>query len=162
MESKKREQTGQASTEDILGRNVGDSNVDPKWERHYRLLRDQRDAILRRQRDLLNQAAEEVTLPQRNLAEQGTDQYDRDLVLGMASSEQAMLYEIDQALNRIRNGAYGRCEATGQPIEPDRLEAIPWTRFSADAEKKLEADGQTDRARLGERRLVPREPPPRG
>jgi RNA polymerase-binding transcription factor DksA len=146
-----------STTQDVLGTEVGESNVDPKWEKTYRGLTELRANLLNRRRDLLSQAAEEVTPPQRNLADLGTDHYDRDWALSMASSEQELLYEIDQALNRIRNGTYGICEATGQPIDPERLKAIPWTRFSAEAEKGLEAQGQASRTRLSPVEEVPKE-----
>jgi DnaK suppressor protein len=34
--------------------------------------------------------------------------------------------EIDQALERIDTGTYGRCESCGRPIPADRLRALPW------------------------------------
>ncbi len=40
------------------------------------------------------------------------------------------LFEIDSALARIELGHYGLCEETGEPIEPQRLLALPWTRLS--------------------------------
>lgn len=40
------------------------------------------------------------------------------------------LIEIEFALGRIENGSYGICEETEEPIEPERLLAIPWTRLS--------------------------------
>lgn len=88
------------------------------------------------------------------MADAGTDTFDRDFALGMLSSEQDALYEIDEALNRIRDGTYGKCELTGKPIEPARLDAIPWTRFSAAAEKQLEREGALKRVRLGPRETV--------
>ncbi|HSM66263.1 MAG TPA: hypothetical protein VK860_08165 [Ilumatobacteraceae bacterium] len=36
--------------------------------------------------------------------------------------------EIDAALRRIENGTYGIDEETGEPIDPERLEAIPTAR----------------------------------
>lgn len=42
----------------------------------------------------------------------------------------SQLIEIEMALSRIENGTYGVCEETEEPIEPDRLLAIPWTRLS--------------------------------
>ncbi len=42
----------------------------------------------------------------------------------------AKIKEIDEALSRMENGAYGTCEETGDPIEEKRLQAIPWTRLS--------------------------------
>jgi len=40
------------------------------------------------------------------------------------------LIEIELALSRIEKGTYGVCEETDEPIEADRLIAIPWTRLS--------------------------------
>lgn len=42
----------------------------------------------------------------------------------------AQLLEIEYALARIERDQYGICEETNEPIEPDRLLAIPWTRLS--------------------------------
>jgi RNA polymerase-binding transcription factor DksA len=89
-----------------------------------------------------------------HLADAGTDSYDRDFALGMLSSEQDAVYEIEEALSRIQAGTYGRCELTGKPIEPARLEAIPWTRFNAGAERQLEREGGVKHARLGPRETV--------
>ena len=40
------------------------------------------------------------------------------------------LQEIDAALSRIETNNYGFCEETGDPIDENRLLAIPWTRLS--------------------------------
>lgn len=40
------------------------------------------------------------------------------------------LVEIEMALARIESGHYGVCEETEEPIEQERLLAIPWTRLS--------------------------------
>lgn len=42
----------------------------------------------------------------------------------------SQLLEIESALARIENGSYGLCEETEEPIEVERLRAIPWTRLS--------------------------------
>ena len=41
-------------------------------------------------------------------------------------NEQALLTEIEQALERLDNGTYGKCVVCGEPIPEKRLEAIPW------------------------------------
>jgi RNA polymerase-binding transcription factor DksA len=38
----------------------------------------------------------------------------------------ATVAEIDQALERIDTGTYGRCVACGAPIPAERLQAVPW------------------------------------
>jgi DnaK suppressor protein len=40
------------------------------------------------------------------------------------------LLEIESALARIDRGTFGVCEETEEPIEKERLLAIPWTRLS--------------------------------
>ncbi len=39
------------------------------------------------------------------------------------------LDEVADALGRLEDGSYGRCQVCGNPIEPARLEAMPATRF---------------------------------
>ena len=115
-----------------------------------------RDSLLRRQNDLVKDATEEQPAFSLHMADAGTDSFDRDFALSRISSEQDAVYEIDEAMMRIRRGTYGICELTGKPIERHRLEAIPWTRFSADAEKLLEKEGQIRRTRLAPREALAR------
>ncbi len=54
------------------------------------------------------------------------------------ANEQALLSEVLQALKRIDDGTYGRCENCGQPIPEKRLEAIPWAIRDIKCEEELE------------------------
>ena len=54
-----------------------------------------------------------------------------------------------EALKRIEKNTYGICELTGKPIPKARLEAIPWTRFTVEAQAQLERDGALRQRRLG-------------
>lgn len=49
------------------------------------------------------------------------------------------LVEIDFALARIEQGTFGICEETEEPIEAERLRAIPWTRLSIEGAELREA-----------------------
>lgn len=49
------------------------------------------------------------------------------------------LLEIEMALSRLENGTFGICEETEEPIEPERLLAIPWTRLSIEGAELREA-----------------------
>ena len=112
---------------------------------------------LQRERGLLSEDARASgTQFSLHLADAGTDSYDRDMALGMLSSEQDALYEIEEALNRMRDGTYGICQLTGKRISSERLKAIPWTRFSAATERRLEQEGAVGHARLGRRGNLPR------
>ncbi len=50
----------------------------------------------------------------------------------LAGQLKESLDEIDQALARLENGTYGRCEVCGVAIQPARLEAMPASRFCID------------------------------
>lgn len=73
-----------------------------------------------------------------SLSDQGTDTFDREMELNMMGSEQEVLFEIDAALRRIEKGTYGICELTGQPINIERLQALPYVRYTVRAQSELE------------------------
>lgn len=146
-----------AATEEVLGTAARPARISPKWRKHYGQLAQLRERLSNRRTDLTNDALSEQPAFSSHMADAGTDTYDRDLALGMLSSEQEAIYEIEQALDRINSGSYGICELTKKPIEAARLDAVPWTRFSAAAEKQLEREGALKRTRLGPRETVARE-----
>lgn len=43
----------------------------------------------------------------------------------IAEARQSLIY-VENALSRIENGSYGECEVCGEPIEEQRLEALPY------------------------------------
>ena len=47
----------------------------------------------------------------------------------LANSLKETLAEVEQALAKLEDGTYGRCENCGEPIAPARLEAKPGARF---------------------------------
>lgn len=53
------------------------------------------------------------------------------------------LLEVESALARIEHGTYGICEETEEPIESERLLAIPWTRLSIEGAEMREAKSVT-------------------
>ena len=61
--------------------------------------------------------------------EDGTDAFDRQFALMLASSENDTVNEIDEALQRIETGYYGVCEECDKPIEKARLIALPSVRM---------------------------------
>jgi DnaK suppressor protein len=148
-----------AKAKDILAAPRAQLRIPPKWQSHYQHLVQIHDKLRLRKGDLHQQAREEKPVFSEHMADAGTDNYDQDFALSMASSEQNAIYEIEEAMRRIQGGTYGICEMTGKPIEPARLSAIPWTRFSADAERELEKRGDVARTRLGDRMPVVRSQP---
>ena len=56
-----------------------------------------------------------------------------------------LLVEIESALARIERGTFGICEETEEPIESERLLAIPWTRLSIEGAEIRESTRTSSR-----------------
>ncbi len=76
-------------------------------------------------------------LPQ-HMAEQGSETYEQTLALDLVAADRRLVKEIDDALKRINDGTYGLCELTGKPIKAERLQELPWARYSIEAARELE------------------------
>ena len=61
-----------------------------------------------------------------HMADMAADTYERELSMNIVSSEQAILYEIDDALKRLDDGSYGVCQQCNTPITMSRLKAVPY------------------------------------
>lgn len=73
-----------------------------------------------------------------HMADMASDHYDREFSLGIASAEQRIIYEIDEALKRLADGTYGLCFTCDRPISKKRLKAVPYAKFCIDCQKKEE------------------------
>ena len=73
-----------------------------------------------------------------HMADIGTDNYEQEFALDLMDGERKLLHEIDDAMQRIEQGTYGICEATGKPIGKARLEAQPWARYCVKYARMLE------------------------
>jgi RNA polymerase-binding transcription factor DksA len=129
-----------ATAADILSPPTEKPSINPRWQKYF-------DRLIRLRESLSEHRSEQIANAQAgdpvfgvNPADRGTDEYDMSAALSLISSEQNAIYEIDQALRRIRDATYGICEATGKAIPAERLEAVPWTRFARAVEEKLERD----------------------
>ena len=123
--------------------------VKPEWEKYYNTLVKLHDRLLNQMDGLAKESAEQLQGYSLHMADSGTDNFDRDFALSLLSSDQDAVYEIIEALKRIEKGTFGICELTEKAIPKARLEAIPWTRFTVDAQAQLEKDGVLRQRRLG-------------
>lgn len=64
-----------------------------------------------------------------HMADQGTDNMERELAFMFSSKSGRLVYHIDEALRRIKEGTYGRCHNCGKPIQKGRLKIVPHARL---------------------------------
>ena len=146
-----------SATAAILGRPVlkATNSADPKkvkaeWQKYCQRLIELREQLRRQMNGLAKESAQELPGYSLHMADSGTDNFDRDFALSLLSSDQDAVYEIEEALKRIEKKTYGVCELTGKTIPRARLEAIPWTRFTVEAQAQLEREGALRSRRIGQ------------
>jgi len=140
---------GKTGSQPRNNRRNGDVKIKAEWQVFYDRLLELRDQLQRQMTGLAKESAQEMAGYSLHMADSGTDNFDRDFALSLLSSDQDAIYEIEEALKRIERGTYGVCELTNKPIPRARLEAIPWTRFTVQAQAQLEKDGALRQRRLG-------------
>jgi RNA polymerase-binding protein DksA len=79
-----------------------------------------------------------------HMADQASDAEEREKAYHMASAEGRLLYHIDEALARIKEGTYGVCCSCGRAIGKARLEVVPHARLCIEC-KKAEENGALER-----------------
>ena len=121
-----------------------------EWQEYYARLLELREQLMRQVDGLAKESAEEIAGYSLHMADSGTDNFDRDFALSLLSSDQDAIYEIEEALKRIERNTFGVCELTGKTIPKARLEAIPWARFTVQAQAQLEREGALRSRRLGQ------------
>ena len=157
---------GSASAASILGRplaKIGEptpvaqaqswspiAKVKLDWQKYYQNLLDLHERLRGQMSGLAKESQSEMENYSLHMGDSGTDNFDRDFALSLLSSDQDAVYEIEEALKRIEKNTYGVCELTGKTIPRARLDAIPWARFTVEAQAQLEKEGVLrQRNRLG-------------
>ncbi len=77
-----------------------------------------------------------------HMADMASDNYDTEMSLNLASGEQRLLREIDEALKRMEEGTYGDCLDCGKKITQQRLKAVPSATHCIGCQEKLEKKGK--------------------
>lgn len=62
-----------------------------------------------------------------HMAELGSENYEQEFTLGLMESDEDAISAIDEAIERIEKGVYGRCVDCDCIIPKSRLNAIPYT-----------------------------------
>ena len=71
----------------------------------------------------------ELAAHDQHQADLGTETFEREKDFSLLEQLEAELDELDRALRKLDDGTYGTCEACGEQIPAERLEAVPGARF---------------------------------
>jgi RNA polymerase-binding transcription factor DksA len=81
---------------------------------------------------------EELSSYDQHQADVATETFEREKDLSILDNIEGELADVEHALQRLDDGTYGTCEACGKPIDDERLEALPATRFCLEDQARAE------------------------
>jgi DnaK suppressor protein len=74
--------------------------------------------------------------------EEASESFELEKRLALERQVKEQLASIDHALDKLDKGTYGTCEECALPIDPARLEALPWARFCMSCKAKQAKEGK--------------------
>lgn len=84
------------------------------------------------------ESAESVQSVPSHLGDVGSEVFDRDMQLKIASGESDILSLVEEALSKIKEGSYGKCEQCQVKINPKRLLVVPYGVNCIECQEKIE------------------------
>jgi DnaK suppressor protein len=93
--------------------------------------------------ETIKQLQEEQGILEPDPTDRASHENDLSLELRVQDRGRKLMEKIDAALLRLKEGTYGYCEKTGEPIELKRLIARPTATLSLDAQERHERDERT-------------------
>ena len=101
--------------------------------------------LLRDSGATLQELQDEGGLQEPDVADRASVETEVALELRARDRQRKLISKIDEALDRIKNGEYGYCEESGDPIGIKRLEARPVATLTVEAQERHERMERTHR-----------------
>ncbi|MCD4812631.1 TraR/DksA family transcriptional regulator [bacterium] len=109
-------------------------------ESFRKMLLNQKSTLLEKVKSSVDTNRKDSSDEVRDTADFASEYYERELAMGLSETERQRLQEVEEALERLEAGKYGKCEDCGSVITPQRLEALPFAKLciecKAQSEKK--------------------------
>ncbi len=107
-------------------------------EKYRRILEEKKGIVsaeIAKARSAEEETTEEST---QDIADKAVSSYTREFLYTLTDAERTVILQIDEALNRIDDGAYGSCANCGVTMSDKRLTAVPWTPYCVDCQELFE------------------------
>ena len=129
--------------------------IPAKWVKYYHKLQQRKEELMetinRHSQNAFRKEGKEetgdVSAYSQHTADIDNEAFDRDFAISRLAMEQEELSEINIAVERMKKGTYGICEITGKPIPAERLNKMPFTRYSLEGKVKAEEQRRAEARR---------------
>ncbi|MDH4198837.1 MAG: TraR/DksA family transcriptional regulator [Spirochaetia bacterium] len=111
------------------------------------LLLQKKATLLREITEQSEEVANEKFDEPGDLVDMATELLEQEMNLSLTTAEKQTIKEIDEALARIKNGQYGICIDTGEPINKTRLKAVPEAKRTLEAQEKFDKKNKENKKR---------------
>jgi DnaK suppressor protein len=88
--------------------------------------------------DQQDRAESEGDMTENDSGDMSHSLFTRELDAGIEQTVERRLRNVERALQKIEEGTYGICDATGEPISKGRLEAVPEALYTLEAQQRQE------------------------
>ena len=109
------------------------------------MLEDRRREIHEKLRSLREAIPLDAHHDVRDAEEQSVDDFVQEVDLALMQMKTETLKKIDQAILRLEDGSYGRCQECEQEIAEARLRALPFALLCRDCQEQTENQVRYDR-----------------
>lgn len=119
--------------------------MDERQLRYFeKQLVDWRNSILAESQGTLNQL-QDAPIREPDLNDRASSETDWGIELRTRDRQRKLIAKIDAALRRIKEGEYGYCQVTGEPISLARLRARPIATMTLEAQERHERQERVSR-----------------
>jgi YteA family regulatory protein len=101
----------------------------------------------------LRDATQELSMVDNHPADLGSENYERAKDISLHERNLLTLHKVEEALEKMEKGKYGRCVHCGQPIGDERLDALPYTEYCVECKRAAEKVPRDDARPLEEHTL---------
>jgi DnaK suppressor protein len=123
----------------VLANNELDKEfVDKQRERLEELRGELARMVEGLEEDQQDRAESEGDMTENDSGDMSRSLFARELDAGVEQTVERRLRNVERALQKIEEGTYGICDATGEPISKGRLEAVPEALYTLEAQERQE------------------------
>ncbi|MFQ5777686.1 MAG: TraR/DksA family transcriptional regulator [Terriglobia bacterium] len=73
-----------------------------------------------------------------DIGDRAANSYNKEFLFSQSNNERHILQLVEEALERIKNGGFGKCVGCDEEVQQKRLEAVPWARHCFACQEKQE------------------------
>jgi DnaK suppressor protein len=137
------------SAEPVGSAELGRGGNEGRYDELKRMLEDRRREILNevqsKIKDVRSEGTANLTTGVVDAEETSVSDIQEDIELALIQMKAETLTRVNEALERLNAGSYGRCNECGDEISPQRLRALPFAVRCKDCEEAREIAMQRER-----------------